>query len=690
MQMHSLMMKQFTQCRYYGRQIHTSLNRGADPLPLFLKLNQQQQQQPFKKKQVSRRLKLFINDTMRNIENERAILCARFKITPIYFQLAFTQFSNRFNQELIYHKQIQKLFEDNMKKKDRGILLQESATEIMAKLFWQDYQERHLVSQTTQEISVEKQKELRSITKLTKPHEWFPETRNMKRKIVLHIGSRSSGYEENTFDILRKTASGIYCSASTSKVRQYYVNFTKHGIPASYTTDSRRLKKPDTRIHCSTIEHVDTDLCIDTAVIDDAHLMADSQRGWAWTRAILGINAKEIHICGDDRIATLVDQMCRDTHDEVSYHNYINTMPLNITKYSRVDNDYSNIDIGDCIIAFTRRDLFDIKRKIEKRTGLSVCLVYDDMPPAIILEQIRLFNHPKEGYEVLVTTDTCFSTTTDLNVQRVVFHSINKYDQNSRDYRQLPLNEVINIASAFSGIFISGGEIAFLKRSHYDVIKKESKNHKLKPSIDLKAAGISPSHSIIEQFANEYYPDQPLPIVLDALYKMLKTERKYFICNNDRQLTVAEMLEQVRRLSLSDKLIFTQAPVKIQSPTAMKILKDYAMHHSKNEIVPLIVQVPNRPPVTLDELRYIETGYKLLDVYLYLSYKFPKTFKHRETARSSQKKIIQMIDVVLSRPTTRSFLSPRHYMEDMMEDTWFNEYEEDDSDFDEYEMSGFF
>ncbi len=35
------------------------------------------------------------------------------------------------------------------------------------------------------------------------------------------------------------------------------------------------------------------------AVIDEIQMMRDLQRGWAWTRALLGICADEIHVCGE-------------------------------------------------------------------------------------------------------------------------------------------------------------------------------------------------------------------------------------------------------------------------------------------------------------------------------------------------------------------------------------------------------
>ena len=41
------------------------------------------------------------------------------------------------------------------------------------------------------------------------------------------------------------------------------------------------------------------------------------QRGWAWTRSLLGLCAQEIHICGEASAIDLVKELMLDTGDEV-------------------------------------------------------------------------------------------------------------------------------------------------------------------------------------------------------------------------------------------------------------------------------------------------------------------------------------------------------------------------------------
>ena len=47
----------------------------------------------------------------------------------------------------------------------------------------------------------------------------------------------------------------------------------------------------------------------DVAIIDEVQMIGDSSRGWSWTSAILGIKAKKIHLCGDERALNLISKL---------------------------------------------------------------------------------------------------------------------------------------------------------------------------------------------------------------------------------------------------------------------------------------------------------------------------------------------------------------------------------------------
>ena len=56
---------------------------------------------------------------------------------------------------------------------------------------------------------------------------------------------------------------------------------------------------------------------VDVAVLDEIQMIGDEQRGWAWTRALLGIPADVVHACGDESAVSVVEQLCLESGDEL-------------------------------------------------------------------------------------------------------------------------------------------------------------------------------------------------------------------------------------------------------------------------------------------------------------------------------------------------------------------------------------
>ena len=66
------------------------------------------------------------------------------------------------------------------------------------------------------------------------------------------------------------------------------------------------------------------------AVIDEIQMINDKQRGWAWSRALLGLKAKEIHVCGDLTAIDLISDLSFLTGDDFQRNDYQRLTPLHI------------------------------------------------------------------------------------------------------------------------------------------------------------------------------------------------------------------------------------------------------------------------------------------------------------------------------------------------------------------------
>lgn len=138
------------------------------------------------------------------------------------------------------------------------------------------------------------------------------------------------------------------------------------------------------------------------AVIDEIQLLRDPGRGWAWTRAFLGILADEVHVCGEAGAAEILQRICDTTGEVVEVRNYKRLTELTVESTALTTLD--NVRDGDCIVCFSKNDIYSVSRQIESR-GKEVAVIYGGLPPGTKLAQAAKFNDPNNPCKVMVATD---------------------------------------------------------------------------------------------------------------------------------------------------------------------------------------------------------------------------------------------------------------------------------------------
>jgi ATP-dependent RNA helicase SUPV3L1/SUV3 len=228
----------------------------------------------------------------------------------------------------------------------------------------------------------------------------------MKRKIIMHVGPTNSG---KTYSALQRfkdpeTQSGIYCGPLRLLAHEVYERLNNDGVPCNLRTGEERRESDDVYRWSSTVEMAQTNVEFDVAVIDEIQLIADPQRGWAWTRAFLGVKAREIHLCGEATAVPLIQKLCESAGEEFTVNRYERLSGLTVLNKS-INGRLNRIEEGDAVIAFSRRQIFHFKKVIEKETNLKAAVIYGALPPETRSEQARLFNDPTSDYKVLVASD---------------------------------------------------------------------------------------------------------------------------------------------------------------------------------------------------------------------------------------------------------------------------------------------
>lgn len=272
----------------------------------------------------------------------------------------------------------------------------------------------------------------------TRPETEFPNALEMSRKFILHIGPTNCGKTYQALERLRQAANGVYLGPLRLLALEVYEKMKDAQIPCTMLTGEERIYEENSRIISSTVEMLDLDQKYDVAVIDEAQMIADSDRGHSWTRAILGIQADEIHIClsaSAEEVVTHLISLCGDTYET---HRYERKTPLVCEEEAFSFPD--DVREGDALIVFTKRMVLDIAGRLE-RSGHQVSVIYGSLPPEIRRRQIRIFAEGKTN--IVVSTDA-IGMGLNLPVRRIVFVQTSKFD--GKHNRPLNTSEIRQIA----------------------------------------------------------------------------------------------------------------------------------------------------------------------------------------------------------------------------------------------------
>uniref|UniRef100_A0A6N2L6X8 RNA helicase n=1 Tax=Salix viminalis TaxID=40686 RepID=A0A6N2L6X8_SALVM len=452
---------------------------------------------------------------------------------------------------------------------------------------------------------------------LTKPHTWFPFARAMKRKIVYHCGPTNSGKTYNALQQFMEAKKGIYCSPLRLLAMEVFDKVNALGVYCSLYTGQEKKHVPFSNHIACTVEMVSTEELYDVAVIDEIQMMADSCRGYAWTRALLGLKADEIHLCGDPSVLDIVKKICSETGDELYEQHYERFKPL-VVEAKTLLGDFKNVRSGDCVVAFSRREIFELKMAIEKQTNHRCCVIYGALPPETRRQQANLFNDQDNEYDVLVASDAV-GMGLNLNIRRVVFNTLSKY--NGDKIVPVPPSQVKQIAGRAGrrGSRYPDGLTTTLQLEDLDYLIDCLKQ----PFENVKKVGLFPFFEQVELFAGQL-PNISFAHLLEKFGENCRLDGSYFLCRHDHIKKVANMLEKVQGLSLEDRFNFCFAPVNFRDPKAMYHLHRFAALYSIKSPVSIAMGMPKGSARNDAELQDLETKHQVLSVYLWLSQHFKK------------------------------------------------------------------
>ena len=89
-------------------------------------------------------------------------------------------------------------------------------------------------------------------------------------------------------------------------------------------------------------------------------MLADPARGWAWTRAVLGLPAQHLHLCGEPAALPLLQALAQDCGEGLISTAYKRLSPLVVEEEST--GGIRGVQPGDCVVAFSRKTLHRLRQ----------------------------------------------------------------------------------------------------------------------------------------------------------------------------------------------------------------------------------------------------------------------------------------------------------------------------------------
>ncbi|EIW60996.1 P-loop containing nucleoside triphosphate hydrolase protein [Trametes versicolor FP-101664 SS1] len=524
----------------------------------------------------------------------------------------------------------------------------------------------------------------------------YPLTRRSRpRKFIMHVGPTNSGKTHNALRALAAAKRGIYAGPlrllayeifdrlnkgqivplgmepdpedepdsqsnidlGEAAVTGQSVIVTKSGNPKyarpcnMVTGEEQKIVSDNAPLLSCTVEmtpHLDT---WDVAVIDEIQLIADKNRGGAWTSAVLGINAAEIHLCGEESAIPVIEAIIRDLGDTLEINRYERLTPLVVAEES-LGGDLSKVQKGDCAVAFSRTGIFGMKSRIEEENKMRCALAYGRLPPEIRAEQAALFNDPKSDYDVLVGSDA-IGMGLNLKIKRVIFEAVAKFDGGrSRVMSSSQIKQIAGRAGRFGmhGDDTPGGVVTTLHAGDLEIVRKAL----AAPYEPIRYARISMGLPDFLRVVRALPPGFSQMTVADVFVYVSKLHpRMEYHAVNELETCFKFIDQFIDCLTLENRLLAQNAPCPWRDDNAVRGAQAIMELHREHFRVSLegalqragILKNINNALVMMENdslkcdskqivaaLAKLETVHKVIVLYLWYSYRFSVAFPDQAMA----------------------------------------------------------
>jgi ATP-dependent RNA helicase SUPV3L1/SUV3 len=494
----------------------------------------------------------------------------------------------------------------------------------------------HAIERQTEERYAERTKQ--SINLAEYPDS-FEVARRLPRRFVALLGPTNSGKTHRAIEALAKAPSGIYLAPLRLLALENYERlqeFKQHGKPLAVslvTGEERRLAEGATHV-ASTVEMLDTRTPVDVAVIDEIQMLADRDRGAAWTAAVCGAPARTVYLVGAPEARRAIEALAERLECPLEVHILKRKAPLSMEATSV--RKVRNLRKGDAVIAFSRREVL-MWRDMVTEAGLSVATVYGNLSPEVRRAQAQRF---REGQADVVVGTDAIAMGLNMPISRIVMTTSVKY--NGYEEEEIPAALARQIAGRAGryGIHEEGLVAGFDDDTHQ--VMRSLLKEKAAP-LNTSGFSVAPTLEHLHRIASVTSETSLAKLLKRFVHNIDVPDGFFYPRITEDQTSRAEWLDSLP-LSVADKFTLSLVPVSSKVMSLQRAWEHWALSLSRAKPTRLKADDFALAYLSLQE---VEDICRLYSAYAWLGYRLPEFFPDIELAQELSRRASERVDSVL-------------------------------------------
>lgn len=467
----------------------------------------------------------------------------------------------------------------------------------------------------------------------------FEVARKLPRRFIALLGPTNSGKTHRAMEALANARSGVYLAPLRLLALENFERLQQarpHGkelIVSLVTGEERRIAEGATHI-ASTVEMLDTRNEVEVAVIDEIQMLADRDRGSAWTAAVCGAPAPVVYLVGALEARRAIEALAERLECPLEVHVLKRKGPLSMEPGAV--RKLRSLRRGDAVIAFSRREVLKWRDMITD-IGLSVATVYGNLAPEVRRAQAERF---RDGSADIVVGTDALAMGLNMPIARIVMTTTVKFNGVDEEEISAALARQIAGRAGRFGVHEEGLVAGFDDETH-KVMRSLLAEKPM--SISARGFAVAPTLEHLHRISSVTRETSLVKLLRRFVHNIDVPDGFFYPRITEDQSERAIWLDSLP-LSIAEKFMLSLVPVSTKVPSLQRAWEYWANSLSRKKVCRL---EPEGGKLLYQNLQEVEDSCRLYSAYAWLAYREPEYFPSVQLAQEMARAASERVDAML-------------------------------------------